>query len=416
MESLKTHPWITFRLRVPQDHLLWLQLGELASKCEHLAGVPLRPDVAQNLHRLYLAKGVLATTAIEGNTLSEEQVLEQVQGTLKLPPSQHYLQQEVENIIEGCHCVRELLHALPGGIEDGVASMPPAGTQKGTVLPESVGLHSRDEITPALIRKYNEIVLKDLEVDEGVLPGSYREHSVTVGTVYRGAPARDLEPLMEALCRWLNGPDFKTDEKDLAVPYAAIKAVVAHIYLAWIHPFGDGNGRTARLLEFHILCASGVPLPAAHLLSDHYNLTRTRYYRELDRASKSGGDVIPFLKYAIQGFLDGIRKQLQLVRVQQMAVAWENYVHDRFRAFRTSPTQKRRRDLVLELSRHEGWKTLAEVLQLSPAIAAEYARAGDRMLQRDVNALAKLKLVQRQHGKVRARTEIMQAFLPWCAQ
>ncbi len=38
--------------------------------------------------------------------------------------------------------------------------------------------------------------------------------------------------------------------------------------MAWIHPFGDGNGRTARLLEFLILARCGmVPLPAAHLLS-----------------------------------------------------------------------------------------------------------------------------------------------------
>lgn len=51
-------------------------LGEAASKCEHIAGVPLRPSVAQELHRLYLAKGALATTAIEGNTLTENEVLQ----------------------------------------------------------------------------------------------------------------------------------------------------------------------------------------------------------------------------------------------------------------------------------------------------------------------------------------------------
>lgn len=56
--------------------------------------------------------------------------------------------------------------------------------------------------------------------------------------------------------------------------YAIFKAVVAHLYLAWIHPVGDGNGRTARLVEFQILLSSGVPSPAAHLLSNHYNQTR----------------------------------------------------------------------------------------------------------------------------------------------
>ena len=43
-----------------------------------------------------------------------------------------------------------------------------------------------------------------------------------------------------------------------------VRAMMAHLYLAWIHTFGDGNGRTARLLEFLILARSGkVPLPAA---------------------------------------------------------------------------------------------------------------------------------------------------------
>jgi hypothetical protein len=66
----RTHPWISFRIDLrkakPQ---LWKMLWEAASKCEHIVGVPLRPSVTQLLHRLYLAKGVLATTAIECNTL-----------------------------------------------------------------------------------------------------------------------------------------------------------------------------------------------------------------------------------------------------------------------------------------------------------------------------------------------------------
>ena len=63
-----THPWITFSAsRIPRAGArLWSLLGECQSKIDHIAGVPLRPDVAATLHRLYLAKGALATTAIEG--------------------------------------------------------------------------------------------------------------------------------------------------------------------------------------------------------------------------------------------------------------------------------------------------------------------------------------------------------------
>jgi len=41
-----------------------------------------------------------------------------------------------------------------------------------------------------------------------------------------------------------------------------------------IHPFGDSNGRTARLIEFYILLRAGLPDMVSHILSNHYNDTR----------------------------------------------------------------------------------------------------------------------------------------------
>ena len=110
----QTHPWITFRLDLRQaDWGLWLDLGEAASKCEHLAGAPLQPEVAQRLHEIFLAKGAAGTTAIEGNTLSEAQVLQHIRGELHLPPSQAYLQQEVENIVPAMASLRPLWGQRP---------------------------------------------------------------------------------------------------------------------------------------------------------------------------------------------------------------------------------------------------------------------------------------------------------------
>lgn len=381
-----SHPWITFSLRLPPDDFrLWLQLGEVASKVEHLSGAPLRPDVAEKLHQVYLAKGVLATTAIEGNTLSEDQVRQLLEGKLNLPPSQRYLQQEVQNIVDVCN--REARDLLSG---DG----------------------SKRLITRALIEQYNKDVLKGLDLSDGTVAGEIRSHSVVVGNVYRGAPAEECAYLLDRLCEWLNGSDFQHADPELRIPLALVKAVVAHLYLAWIHPFGDGNGRTARLLEFHILFASGVPLPAAHLLSDHYNLTRAEYYRQLARASATGGDMLPFIRYALQGFLDGIRQQIASVRTQQMRVAWENYVHDQFRGMKNSPTQKRRRDLVLEISQRSGWVEVTQIPLLTPLLARAYASGGERIVQRDLNAIAKLGLITRKHGAVMANDAIVQAYLP----
>ena len=46
----RTHPWISFRFDFSRASAqLWLLLGEAQSKCEHIAGVPLRPNVAKEL-------------------------------------------------------------------------------------------------------------------------------------------------------------------------------------------------------------------------------------------------------------------------------------------------------------------------------------------------------------------------------
>ena len=84
----ETHSWITFSLDFRKvNHQIWLLLGDIQAKCESLRGIPLLPGIAKKLYSIFLAKGVLATTAIEGNTLTEAEVLKRIEGELKLPPS-----------------------------------------------------------------------------------------------------------------------------------------------------------------------------------------------------------------------------------------------------------------------------------------------------------------------------------------
>ena len=92
----KTHNWISFKLDLRKaSHKLWIQLGEAKSKCQHISGVPLMPVVAKELYKVFLAKGALATVAIEGNTLTEEEVKKHIDGELKLPPSKEYLKNTI---------------------------------------------------------------------------------------------------------------------------------------------------------------------------------------------------------------------------------------------------------------------------------------------------------------------------------
>lgn len=378
----RTNPWFKFQLDMrPASAEIWLDVGEIASKCEHLAHLPLRPETREQMHRIYLAKGVAATTAIEGNTLSEADVRKAVDGKLKVSPSKEYLKQEVDNIIAACNGIGKVV----------VSSDPPL-------------------ISAELISSYNRHVLESLPLDKDIVPGELRGHQVVVGDVYRAPAAADCGYLLEKLCTWLQGDDFKAT-KSREMVYAIIKAIIAHLYLVWIHPFGDGNGRTARLLEFHILLAAGVPSPAAHLLSNHYNLTRSEYYRQLDQASKSGGDVIPFLRYAVRGFVDGLHEQMNFIWDQHWHIVWRDHVHEQFHNL-THPSDIRQKQLALDLAVKADWVALAGIPELTPLLAKAYAGKTTKTVQRDLNQLEKMNLIAREGRKVRARAEIIFSFLP----
>jgi cell filamentation protein, protein adenylyltransferase len=244
-----------------------------------------------------------------------------------------------------------------------------------------------------------------------VEPGGFRTQGIIVGTVYRGAPAQDCDFLVQAMCDWLNGPDFSRDGDDHAKDFllAMLKAVVAHVYVAWIHPFGDGNGRTARLVEFGILAAAGVPSVAAHLLSNHYSETRANYYRQLEHASKSGGDLNPFLAYAAKGFVGQLQRQLDSVHEWILEATWTNYVHSLF--LESTKAAKRQRDLVLALP-SDGFVARAKLTSLTPRLAEAYTTKQSKTVTRDLNALEGRELIERGPKGIRARREIMLSFMP----
>jgi len=230
--------------------------------------------------------------------------------------------------------------------------------------------------------------------------GQFRRTGKNIGVPASEVPEQ-LGNLLDDAKYWADHATYSPEEI----------ATRLHHRLAWIHPFGDGNGRTARLAEFEILLALGVPAAAAHVLSNHYNQTRTEYYRHLDISHKSGGNVFPFLLYALQGFVDGLNDQIDTVRGQQLHVHWINYIHDMFRD-KDSPADIRRRRLVIDLSERVEPVPIAEVRRVSPRMAEAYATKGDKTLSRDINKLLALGLIEKTPEGIRARSETMRAFHP----
>jgi Fic family protein len=393
-----SHPWLTFTANLSAAGFrTWLLLGEAASKSAHVRRALLRPEVAAELLQVYLVRGALATTAIEGNTLSEEEARRIADGELTLPPSKAYLGQEIRNILAVFHEIRD------------------------EVFDHDGEPHADVPLTIEQIKHWNRQILADLDVGEDVVPGEIRTHSVIVGS-YRGAPAQECEHLLERLCEWLNSGAFRSDDERLRIPLAIVKAIFAHLYLAWIHPFGDGNGRTARLLEHQILLSAGFAMPTTQLLSNHYNATRAEYYRQLSGASRTGSP-LDFLHYAVEGFVDELRAQLDRIWTMQYIDRWEQYVYESFGEV-TNDSARRRLRLMKDLSKASierdadpPFPNLTPVPReairhLSPKLAELYASKTERTLSRDLNDLVKRDLIWRTPEGYVPASDLVLAFLP----
>jgi Fic family protein len=354
----RSHPFLEFKPFYITSPSLALLLGEIKSKCEHLSGVPLPPAIQQEMLKVYLAQGISATTAIEGNSLSEQEVFDFIQGKLSLSVSKEYLGHEIKNILLAYNEVTEKV------IQSG-------GDYK---------------IEPALLMEYNARILKGLPLQDHVAPGVLRKIAIYAGH-YKAPHHEDCPYLIEQYCEWLHQA-FKPD-----LVNGVIKAILAHLYFVLIHPFTDGNGRTARLLEVQILLASGLPNVASHLLSNHYNKTRSEYYRHLTAASTKEGGIEGFVEYALQGFSDALKEQIAVVKRSQVEIVWENTLHNHFKKARGSG-KARLKELILTLSSRKAPSTLLRaeilsiILSLNPDLFAQYQAKTPRLVERDLRQLA----------------------------
>jgi len=382
---MQKYEHIPFQKNWLLDEETIFRLGQSDSIIQAISSAPIKPEYRKQLLSVSLRKGARATTAIEGNTLSEEEVA-RIDAGEKLPPSKEYLEIEVKNVITALNQIRA----------------------------EVIAENKAFVLSPELIERFNHCVGKDLGEHFQGIPGKFRAsgHNVVVGA-YRPPPGADVAPLMIRFCDWMK-ETFRYEEGMQTFTDQVLQAIVAHVYLAMIHPFGDGNGRTARLIEFYILLRAGLPDIASHILSNHYNDTRQEYYRQLDRCVRER-DLSDFIKYAVLGFRDGLKSVLDVVQRNLLETSWHKLIYDvldsKKAAGKTRAIVKRRRTLALHFPVDQ-WQTPEELVDGSGILAREYARLSSTTLMRDLAELGKLELIVKDKDKYKGNIDIMRGLMP----
>jgi len=148
--------------------------------------------------------------------------------------------------------------------------------------------NTKEELSLALIKKLHLICFKGTKG----FAGKIRDVEVGVrdgmgNIIHRGAPAKDVEELLQELVSWYSKHKKK-------YPPLLLSALV-HDQFETIHPFQDGNGRVGRLLLNYVLLKHGYP-PINIRLKD-----RTRYYESL-QAFQRKGDIKPTLRFLISEY------------------------------------------------------------------------------------------------------------------
>ena len=204
--------------------------------------------------------------------------------------------------------------------------------------------------------------------------------------------------------------DLPKQKKEHRPEFTIICAILAHLYFVLIHPFADGNGRTARLIEFKILLGSGIPTPATHLLSNFYNSTRSRYYTKLDEASRTG-KCIDFLEYAIEGLVTELSEQLTYIKGQQAAIIWKDFIYQAFGDTKSEPAI-RQRTIALALSRESLPVPEKKIPEMTARLTKLYAKRQARTITRDLTKLVEKKLIRKVDGGYVVNKEVLYLLIP----
>ena len=238
----------------------------------------LTPKWEATLRRKAMLRSTHSSTAIEGNSLSLEQVEALAKGEEVLATNKD--KQEVLNYLEAL----ENIHKF---------------TEKDKICVKDL-LNIHNVITKNTLQNISD-------------SGRFRNRQVYVGrrifdgtgfkeeVEYMPPKTEEVPALVDELMEWMNLETTWTINPVLL-------AGIIHYEIARIHPFIDGNGRTARLLATLVLYLSGFDHRRLFALDDYYDKDRAAYYTALKTAQTDDGDITRWLEYFTAGVAFSVKE------------------------------------------------------------------------------------------------------------
>ncbi len=244
---------------------------------ENIKCLPITPAVIKTLRESAKLQSVHYSTAIEGNKLDQNEVKEVIFDNKKIIGKQ-----KDENEIKGYYLALEY-------VENNI----------------------KNQITENEIKTIH--ALAEGDGRSIVKPSQYRDGQNVIRDssngriVYMPPEAKDVPLLMKEFVEYIN--------KNLDTIPTPILVGIAHYQFVTIHPYYDGNGRTARLLTNLILYKKGYDLNGIYSLEEYYAGNLQEYYNAISIGEhhnyyfgRAEADITPWIEYFIFGMLDSLKK------------------------------------------------------------------------------------------------------------
>ncbi len=250
------------------------------------------------------------------------------------------------------------------------------------------GLAADRPVDEGLVREVHRRLVAGCD-DDHCPPGELRrsDQNVTFGTPrHRGVEGGDecvvaFRALMDAVRTVFREHD------------PLLQALALHYHLAAMHPFLDGNGRTARALEALLLQRLGLRDSLFIAMSNHYYEEKPAYLQALNDTRAGGHDLTPFLRFALAGVERQCRRLFVEIRLHIAKALYRNTVADLFGRLK-SPRKRvmsARHVQLLNLLLDQGELVLGVVRERTIHLYA--VKNPNKALARDLNYLLELQAI-----------------------
>ena len=354
--------WLMYQPKYQITNKILKYVGAVEAAKEVIENAPLVPMYEKSFKTDAMVRTIYHGTQIEGNGLSLDQAQRVLEGEQVVAG-----ERDVQEVINYRNVMRYLDELL--------------GKGEQYSLPQLMEIHRQtvhrliSEERMGVVRS-TQVVIKQGDTGQIVLtPPPFLEVPYLLGQFYEWLNSEEAEPV-----------------------HPVLKAGITHYILVAIHPFVEGNGRTARAYAMYVMLREGYDIKRFLSLEEHFDGDVARYYEALGRVDRGHGqllerDITAWLEY----FCEVVATELEKIKERIRKLSLDSKIKMRI-GQQVSLTERQMR--LLEYMSDRGGARMQELKDVLPMVSED-------TILRDVKQLLEKNIIKKE-GSTKASRYLLQ--------